>query len=207
MPRKNARILDGQPLISWAIAACRQSEVFDDIVVSTDDDEIARIAEVSGAQVPFLRPADLSDDHTPLVPVVAHAIRSLEEHGTQVTLACCVYPTAITLLPGDLSAALHLLEASPTAPYVIGVARYSHPIQRAMTLTPGGHLEMAHPEESQTRTQDLPVHWYDAGQFVWGRREAWLGEVRSAADTRGPSSFRRGAPWTSIPKMTGSVPK
>ena len=174
VPRKNIRILDGRPLVAWAVDTCLATGLFDQVAVTTDDDEIAEAARAAGAQVPFVRAPDLSDDHAPLVPVVADALERMGltpgTHGS----ACCVYPTAVGLLPADLRDAWALLAGQVARPYVVGVVRYAHPVQRALMRDDSGALAMVDPGTAQTRTQDLETRWHDAGQFVWGTLDAWL---------------------------------
>ena len=172
VPRKNVRRIDGRPLVSWAVETCQRAGLFDRIVVSTDDDEIADIAVSAGAEVPFRRSANLSDDTTPLVPVIADALARLRP--ASGTLCCCVYPTALGLDPADLVAARTLLSGQSDLPYVVGVVPYPHPVQRALVRDSSGALSLVDPEHALTRTQDLEARWHDAGQFVWGRADAWL---------------------------------
>jgi len=173
VPRKNIRLLGGRPLIAWAIETCLTSALFDSVIVSTDDPEIAALAEENGASVPFERPAVLSDDDTPLAPVIAHAISMIEELGLHPDAVCCVYPGSPGLTPDDLRSSWATLEAAPHPPFVVGVSEYPHPIQRALTRDSSGMLRMVDPGQALTRTQDLPPLWHDAGQFVWGRTTAW----------------------------------
>ena len=173
VPRKNIRPFAGRPMIAYAIDAARRSGLFDRIVVSTDDAEVAAAAQREGAAVPFLRPAALADDHTPTVPVIAHAIRTCAELGWRADLACCIYPAVPLLQPETLAAALALLEASD-APYAFPVLAYRAPIQRALKRDAQGRSAPLHPEFALTRTQDLPAAFHDAGQFYWGRSQAWL---------------------------------
>ena len=182
VPRKNVLPLGGRPLIAWTVDACLASSCFDRVVVSTDDTEVADIATAAGAEVPFVREASISDDHTPLAPVMADAVRRLELADTDA--ACCVYPTSVGLRPADLRAGAELL-AEAGAPYVVAVVRYAHPIQRALLLADDGGLTMADPTLALTRTQDLEPRWHDAGQFVWGRAAAWLDETPVLTSARG----------------------
>jgi N-acylneuraminate cytidylyltransferase len=174
IPGKNVRLLAGRPLIAWAIEACLASLSLDDVIVSTDDDDIAEAALAAGARVPFRRPPELSDDHTPLVPVIAHAIATLADQGVSIAAACCVYPTAATIRPEDIDGGWALKQSLPQTPYVVSVVRYGHPIQRALALDADHGLSLDSPEHASTRTQDLPPRWHDAGQFVWGEARAWL---------------------------------
>jgi N-acylneuraminate cytidylyltransferase len=184
VPRKNVRQLDGRPLTAWAIDVCQRAEVFDRILVSTDDDEVAAIAVAAGAEVPFVRPAELSDDHTALVPVIAHTLEHIGVSATDDVAACCVYPTAVGLDPVDLGAAWREFSANEY-PYLTGVVRYGHPIQRALARAEDGGLSMVDPSQALTRTQDLEPRWHDAGQFVWGRAEAWLTGVAVLTNAAG----------------------
>ena len=173
IPRKNVRPFCGRPMIAWPIAAARASGCFDRIVVSTDDEEIANVAIAAGAEVPFLRPAALADDHTPTIPVVAHAIDQLRAAGDAIDLACCIYATAPFLQPASLREGLTLLETQGCQ-YAFSVTSFPAPIQRALRLTREGRVEMFHPELFNVRSQDLEPAYHDAAQFYWGRAEAWL---------------------------------
>lgn len=172
IPRKNVRLMNGRPLIAWAIDTAIASGEFSDVVVSTDDDEIAEIARALGASVPFVRPAELSHDHASTVSVVAHAVEHLLRRGDEFDLACCIYPAAILVTAHDLRGALAALLAS-SHDYASTVVRFGHPIQRALDLGADGALRFADPEAAGHRTQDLPPRWHDAGQVYWGRAGAW----------------------------------
>lgn len=174
VPRKNVRAFAGRPMIGYAIDAARRSGLFEHVIVSTDDAEVAAVARELGAELPFMRPAALADDFTPTVPVIAHAIRAVAELGWQVELACCIYPAVPLLQPQTLAEALELLRRSD-APYAFPVLAYRAPIQRALTRDATGRSAPLHPEHMQTRTQDLAPAFHDAGQFYWGRADAWLG--------------------------------
>lgn len=173
IPRKNIKLFGGKPMIAWSIEAAIASECFDRIIVSTDDEEIAAIAKSLGAEVPFVRPASLADDHTGTVAVVAHATEWQNANGTVATEVCCIYATAPFLEPNDLKIGYETLKTSG-ADYAFSVTSYAFPIQRAITLTPNQRVKMFQPEHFNTRSQDLPEAWHDAGQFYWGRAQAWL---------------------------------
>ncbi len=171
IPRKNIRTMSGKPLLWWSIQTCLSSGAFGDVIVSTDDEEIAAVALSAGAKVPFMRPAPLADDMTATVDVIAHAVGWLIEEGRTVETVCCVYPAAVFLRGEDYSRSRALLDR---APYVATVTRYPYPVQRALTMGSGGALAFAHPEYASSRTQDLDERWHDAGQFYWGTARAWL---------------------------------
>ena len=161
-------------MIAWPVDAARESGLFDHIIVSTDDPEIAEVAGGLGAEVPFTRPAELSDDHTGTIAVVAHAVSWSTEQGWPVEAVCCIYPTAPLISPDDLAEGLRLLDEG-THDFVLTATDYASPIFRAFRETDDGGLEMFFPEHFQSRSQDLPRALHDAAQFYWGRPDAWLG--------------------------------
>lgn len=175
IPRKNIREFAGQPMIVHSIQTALKSNMFDHIIVSTDDEEIAQVARNAGAQVPFKRPAHLSDDFTGTVPVIAHAITWMTENIATVTNACCIYATAPFVIPEDLIIG-HQLLIDHDADYAFSVTEYAFPIQRALKKKADGKLEMFFPEFYNTRSQDLEEGLHDAGQFYWGSAEAWLSQ-------------------------------
>jgi N-acylneuraminate cytidylyltransferase len=177
IPRKNIRPFGGRPMIAWSIDAALQSGCFDRVVVSTDDSEIADVARTAGAEVPFMRPAALSDDHTGTIPVVAHAVQWQADHGARPAEVCCLYATAPFVQPADLRRGLDLLTASG-AQYAFSVTSYAFPIQRAIRLDTDGRVAMFDPAQFNTRSQDLEEAFHDAGQFYWGRADAWLQGLR-----------------------------
>jgi pseudaminic acid cytidylyltransferase len=186
IPRKNILPFAGQPMIHWPIRAALDSGLFAAIVVSTDDPEIAAVAVAAGAICPVLRPAALSDDHTPLRPVIQHAVHAYEaDAGVQVAQVCSILATAALLRPADLRAG-HAALAAPGVRFVLAAARFAAPIQRAFMLTENGGLVMMHPEHRLTRSQDLPECFFDAGQFYWGWREAFLSDAPMYGDATRP---------------------
>lgn len=173
IPRKNIRPFGGQPMMSWSIATALESGLFDRVIVSTDDDEIAEVARGAGAEVPFLRPAELSDDHTGTGPVVAHAVAWQSAHGALAEEVCCIYATAPFIEVDDLRRGLDILRESG-ADFAFSVTRYAAPIQRALRIRADHRVEMFDPGQFLTRSQDLEEAWHDAAQFYWGRARAWL---------------------------------
>lgn len=173
IPRKNVRPFAGKPMILYAIEAARAAGVFDRVVVTTDDADIAAISAAAGAEVPFMRPAELADDHTPTVPVIAHAVEACRAIGWPVEHACCIYPAVPLIDAADIVRALELLDRSGSG-YVFPVCRFASPIQRALRRGADGSTSPFHPEHVATRTQDLEAAYHDAGQFYWGSSRAWL---------------------------------
>lgn len=173
IPRKNIKLFCGKPMIAWSIEAAQQSGCFDRIVVSTDDEEIAKLALLYGATVPFMRPAELSDDHTGTIPVIRHAIEWFNAQGHSVEYACCLYATAPFIAPEDVRRGFRDL-TDADCDYAFAVTTYAFPIQRAIGLNAEGRVEMFNPEHFNTRSQDLDEAYHDAGQFYWGTADAWL---------------------------------
>lgn len=173
IPRKNIRPFAGRPMIAWSIGAAVQSGLFDRVIVSTDDEDIAQVSRSLGAEAPFLRPAHLSDDHTPTVPVVAHAIEWLRLQGSQAQQVCCIYATAPFITTADLQLGAEILRETG-CDYAFSVTTFAFPIQRALRMTAKNRVAMFNPEHLLTRSQDLESAYHDAGQFYWGRAEAWL---------------------------------
>jgi pseudaminic acid cytidylyltransferase len=172
IPRKNIKEFCGKPMIAYSIEAAAESECFDRVVVSTDDPEIAEVAIRYGAEVPFFRPAGLSDDFTGTIPVVKHAIEALSGCVSRPTFVCCLYATAPFVNARDLRIGLEMLSGSD-ADYAFSVTSYAFPIQRAIRINLAGRVEMLNPSLFNTRSQDLEETYHDAGQFYWGRAEAW----------------------------------
>ena len=175
IPRKNIREFCGQPMIARSIHAAINSKCFEKIIVSTDDKEIAEVAENLGAEVPFMRPKSLSDDHTGTVPVIKHAVEWALDEGLSVERACCIYATAPFISHEDIVLGLSLLE-NQSRDYAFSVTSFPFPIQRAIKLDEDGFVEMIDPERFHVRSQDLVEGWHDAGQFYWGMVDAWLNE-------------------------------
>lgn len=173
IPRKNIRAFCGRPMISYAIDAAGESGCFERVVVSTEDDEIAGIALKLGAEVPFRRPADMADDHTSTTPIIRHAIQTLEAQGTHLEYVCCIYPAVPMLTGADLRRGWELLSASD-ADYAFSVTSYAYPVQRALRISAQGRVSMLQSQYRNFRSQDLEPVWHDAGQFYWGRRDAFL---------------------------------
>ena len=185
IPRKNIRLFCGKPMIAWSIEAALQSGCFDHVVVSTDDAEIAEVARQYSAQVPFIRPSALSDDHTGTTAVVAHAIDWFAAQGQMSEQVCCLYATAPFVSAEDLRRGLAVLTETGSD-YAFTVTSYAFPIQRAIRITQTKHLEMFNPEHFNTRSQDLEDAYHDAGQFYWGHASAWLEEKMIFGPTSAP---------------------
>ena len=173
VPRKNIKAFAGKPMIAYAIEAAQASGLFEHVLVSTDDAEIQNIANDWGAETPFVRPAELANDFTATVPVIAHAINACEELGWEFSKVCCIYPCVPFLEIGDLKGAMAQLENKPVD-YCFPVAEFPSAIERALKLASDGLVAPFYPEHELIRTQDLEPAYFDAGQFYWGSKHAWL---------------------------------
>jgi pseudaminic acid cytidylyltransferase len=175
IPRKNIKEFCGKPMIAWSIEAAKASGSFDNVIVSTDDPEIADVAREWGASVPFMRPAELSDDYAGTLPVIHHAVDWLSANEAPVDYACCLYATAPFVSADDLCRGWGLIQQRGCS-YAFSVTSYAFPIQRAVRITEVGRVAMFNPERFNTRSQDLEEAWHDAGQFYWGTALAWQEE-------------------------------
>ncbi|MCZ8501949.1 pseudaminic acid cytidylyltransferase [Vibrio sp. J383] len=177
IPRKNIKAFHGKPMIAYSIEAATASGCFDKVIVSTDDVEIANVAKGYGAEVPFLRPAEISDDYATTMDVMAHAIRWCESEGWYVEAVCCLYATAPFVLPSDLQRGYRLLENDQQVQFAFSATSFPFPIQRAIKLDEHDSVTMFDPEHEQTRSQDLEEAYHDAGQFYWGQTNAFLNKL------------------------------
>lgn len=177
IPRKNIKPFAGKPMIAYAIDAALASGLFEHVVVTTDDEEIAEISREFGAKTPFVRPPELADDYTATVPVVSHAITACENLGWQIEFVCCIYPGVPFIQVADLKAGLELLKTS-SSDYCFPVTEFPSAIQRALKRKQDGSMAPIYPEHELTRTQDLEMAFHDAGQFYWGGKQAWLSNAR-----------------------------
>lgn len=175
IPRKNIREFGGKPMIAWSIEAAQASSCFDQIIVSTDDEEIADVAREWGADVPFMRPDELADDLAGTTPVVAHAVQWHQAQGHELAAVCCLYATAPFTEPDGIKEGLKLLAQVGPDHFVFTATAYASPIQRALRIdAKSGESRMWQPDQFNKRSQDLEPAYHDAGQFYWGRAQAWL---------------------------------
>lgn len=174
IPRKNIKLFCGKPVIAWPIETLLESGVFDRVIVSTDDDEIARVSKAYGAEVPFQRPDYISNDHSNLTEVIRHTINWLRGQGESPEIVACVYATAPFLRANDLAESLCRLKANKIADYSLAVTSFPSPVQRAFIESNQGYLKFLWPEFSTKRSQDLHEAYHDAGHFLMGRADAFM---------------------------------
>lgn len=172
IPRKNIKEFNGKPIIAYSIEAALGSGVFDEVMVSTDDEEIAEIARNYGAKVPFLRSEKTSNDFATTTDVIEEVLETYRERGEEYDIFCCIYPTAPFITSKRLKNAVEEL-AKSDADSLIPVVRFSYPPQRAMEVH-DGRLVFRQPENLKKRSQDLEPHFHDAGQFYVVRSESFF---------------------------------
>lgn len=171
IPRKNIKEFCGKPIIAYTIEAAKSSGVFEEIMVSTDDEEIARTARLLGANVPFFRSAENSGDYASTDDVIMEVLRAYQKAGREFDAFCCLYPTAPFLSGRRLREAMELLKETDS---VMPVVPFSYPPQRGLIITDMGYVERQFPEYANARSQDLPKIYHDCGQFYACRTDAFL---------------------------------
>jgi pseudaminic acid cytidylyltransferase len=185
IPKKNIKSFAGKPIIAYSIKAALSTGLFNRIIVSTDSQEIAQTARNWGAEVPFLRPAELADDFTGTAKVVLHALKWLCNQNQKVVSLCCLYATAPFVQPEAIRKGYKLLkEHGLTSVY--SVTTFPAPIFRALKITETGRLKMIWPENMDTRSQDLSEAYHDAGQFYWADAKKFRKAKRFQSDNAMP---------------------
>lgn len=177
IPKKNIKEFAGKPIIAYSIDAAKESGLFDKVVVSTDSQEIADIAIDCGAEAPFMRPAHLADDFTPMADVAEHAIQWAIKQCEEPHYACLIAATAPMLTPADIRKGWEVLKGNDTDS-VFSVTSFAFPIFRSLKITDSGKLAMFWPEHELTRSQDLPEAYHDATKFYWLRVKDFLVKPR-----------------------------
>ncbi|CAB4749977.1 MAG: pseudaminic acid cytidylyltransferase [Actinobacteria bacterium] len=183
IPRKNIRSFAGRPIIEWPISAALDSGLFDKIIVSTDDEEIAEVGRRAGATVPFMRPQHLADDFADTKAVVQHSIAELKLDGAPELQVCCFYPTSAFVDAQLIKDGLNRLN-SETVDFVLSITALDSIVYRSFTTTNDKRIQMLFPENYSKRTQDFPQLFCDAAQFYWATVKVW----QSNSDILGPNS-------------------
>lgn len=173
IPKKNIKNFCGKPIIAYAISTAINSKLFGSVIVSTDDEEIKHTALEYGAEVPFMRQKDLSDDRTPTVPVIAHAIRECIKNDYVFSNVCCIYPTSPLTEIEDIKSVYKLLLENPNN-YCLPISEYPSSIQRSLKINQNQRIQPFFSHNELIRTQDLEKAYYDCGQFYWGHKKTWL---------------------------------
>jgi pseudaminic acid cytidylyltransferase len=177
IPHKNIKLFCGKPMITYSIEAAIDSGIFDRIIVSTDSKQVASIAKDSGAEIPFMRPAELADDFTDTAPVLLHALNWLSGHGFTCDYFCCIYATAPLIQADYIIEGFNLIKQKK-ATTTFSVATFPYPIFRALKIDEDGCIEMFWPEHENSRSNNLPDAYHDAGQFYWVDTKRFLAEQK-----------------------------
>ena len=185
IPGKNIRPFLGRPIIGYSIDAALKSNLFDRVIVSTDSEKIAEIASSFGAEIPFFRPQELSDDFTGTDPVVLQTLEVLKDRKIEVSHVCCIYPTAPFIRIEYLKKGLEILMETD-ADSAFSVTTFPYPIMRGLRRDKNGRIKMIWPEHFNTRSQDLEEAYHDAGQFYWARTDRYAVNRRFFSDNAIP---------------------
>lgn len=177
IPKKNIKLFAGKPIISYSIKVAQETRLFDRIIVSTDSEEIAEVAKTCGAEAPFIRPAELADDFTGDVPVIIHVLTWLQEHDRLPEYFCYIYATAPFVQSRYIIEGFNLLKKR-NAITAFSVTTFPYPIFRALKIDDDGCVEMFWPEHENSRSNDLPEAYHDAGHFYWGNTKRFLTEKK-----------------------------
>lgn len=170
IPRKNIKPFLGKPIMAYSIEAALKADIFDEVMVSTDDEEFAEVAKKYGASIPFLRSEATSNDYATTVDVLLEVVDMYKQQGNEFDVVCCLYSTAPFVTPERLKEASAKLSEKVDGCFT--VVEYSYPIQRSLRMNEQGLIEMRYPEHLKSRTQDLEKTYHDAGQFYFMKTEA-----------------------------------
>jgi pseudaminic acid cytidylyltransferase len=196
IPRKNIKLFYGVPLIENTINILRDTEIFDEIIVSTDDLEIKSIAESAGASVPFIRAKEISLDTTPTAPVIIDVFHRLK-FDPNSTIACTVYPASVLISPDTYIESFTRFMNSDVD-VLHAALRFSYPVERALKLDTSGLASMVWPENRMVRSQDLSEFYYDAGQFYWARANYWVAQLDEPVAAKLKVALHLLKPWEAV---------
>jgi N-acylneuraminate cytidylyltransferase len=185
IPLKNTKLFCGKPMIVYAIEAALKSDCFEHIVVSTDSPEIAELARQYGAEAPYTRPAELSNDYATSAEVFVHALEWEKINRSLPEFACMIYATSPLLMAKDIQKGFELVQR-PDVESAFSVTTFPFPIFRGMTINKDGYIRMIWPEHLTTRSQDLTEAYHDAGQFYWVKSSRFLETKKILSDAAVP---------------------
>lgn len=173
IPRKNVKPFLGKPMLAYSIEAALATGLFDEVMVSTDDEEIAEVACKYGAKVPFMRSAETANDFATTTDVLNEVLLNYKKEGKEFDHFCCIYATAPMVRPESIVFAFDLLRNSDFT-VVYPVVQFSYPIWRCLDLAEDGSIKRHWPEFENSRSQDLPKEYHDTGTFYWYKTKEWL---------------------------------
>ena len=177
IPKKNIKEFNGRPIIEITLKKVMELDCFSKVIVSTDSQEISLIARQIGAEVPFIRPANISGDFTTTREVIVHAITWYRSKGIEFDHICCLYPTTPLLKVEYLLEGINLFLNSDQNNYIFSATSYPHPVQRAFFIDEEGYSRMYEPHNYVKRTQDLKASYHDAGQFYIASADTWINKI------------------------------
>jgi len=180
IPRKNVKEFCGKPILAYSVEAALEAGIFDEVMVSTDDEEIARLAEQFGARVPFMRSEKTAGDFATTADVISEVLYNYSRQGREFDTFCCIYPTAPLLTADRLRTAVQLLEES-AMDGVVSVVKYGFPVQRSFVMEEG-QLKVKWPEYILARSQDLEPFYHDAGQLYCLRSSSFARQGKMFMD-------------------------
>lgn len=172
IPKKNIKDFLGKPIIAYSIEIAVSCKLFSKVIVSTDDQEIKDVAIKYGAEVPFIRPRKIADDFTGTHEVIGNAVKWLEDNGQKMDYVCCIYPTAPLIHRDDLKKGFEIIKIGKWNS-VMAATNFSYPIFRSFEILQDGGLKMIFPDYYNSRSQDLPEVYHDAGMFYWAKPNTW----------------------------------
>ncbi|MFA7116512.1 MAG: pseudaminic acid cytidylyltransferase [Bacteroidales bacterium] len=182
IPHKNIKFFMGKPIVAYSIETAINSGLFDKVMVSTDDDEIAEVAKKYGADVPFLRSKETANDYATLNDVIKEVINTYKEQGIEYDNVCCILATAPLITPDLLNFGYDKLLSSNLYSTVYPIVAFSYPIQRCLQINAEGTMSMKWPEYSRSRSQDLEKLYHDTGTFYWHKVKLWMsGNIKKTA--------------------------
>jgi pseudaminic acid cytidylyltransferase len=168
---KNIKIFYGKPILSYSIKTAQKSKLFDKIIVSTNCKIIKKVAQKHGAEVPFIRPENISDDNTKTITVVQHSIKWLKNNNFKPEYVCCIYPVAPLIHPIDLKKSFNILKKN-NYDFIISSGKYCYPINKSFTIR-NKRINLYKASTSSLSTKFFTPSYHDAGQFYWGKRDTW----------------------------------
>ena len=180
IPNKNIKNFNGKPIIFWSIKCALKTKLFDRVIVSTDDRKIAKLAKKYGAEVPFIRPTKLAKNSVNIVDVVSHATSWALKKGIQAKYICCIFPTAPLMRKEDICLGYKkLIKKKKNRMYVFSATTFPSSIYRSFFFNNKKNLKIRFPNKFGKKLNKYSDFFYDAGQFYWGRKEAWLKKKRN----------------------------
>ena len=175
IPSKNIKLIMGKPMVCWPVSTALTSRIFDDVIISSDDEKIVNQAKAAGASFYGFRPALFSNDFATTAEVLSYEIEQIKQRtGYFPELCCCLYGTSCFVTSFVLNEAVSLIRASPKVDLVMSVVKYRHPIERALHFDDQGLIDFRYPVYSKTRTQDIEPSYHDVGQFYMFRVKSFL---------------------------------